>query len=469
MVEDAYRDKVEEMVKALARAMQTCTMYGIGHKIAGEAVEDLFQMLEQLLSEEEEITIGIIGDEIAYKKKPYYETSKRITTIIDRLKEINLRKISFARGLKGSEIKELLELLLENPANLQEEDSLKELFKTTNIDHIAIGDIGYKSGDKSGSGGGDSYGGGDPKADYQEGLEFLAEAYEGIKGNQSLDSDSARQIVSNMISDIVKNKNLLLLLTSTKSHDESTFIHGVNVAVFSLMQAEALGLSKQHLQEIGVASLLRDSGKMTTGQDEAEESEIDIDKLSAVEKKRRAMQNINGAKILLEMKDISILAALAAFEHDVAYDGTGIPDRLYGDTPNLVSMMISISDCYDKLRSDEDKKKDGGPEHVFDKMMELSGKKFHPDLLSNFFTLVGVFPPGTLVELNTKEVGMVIQASTLEIRRPQVEILYNKNGEKYEAPEIINLLEKDKKGEFKWTIIKSISPDGKFEVPEKYN
>ena len=234
------------------------------------------------------------------------------------------------------------------------------------------------------------------------------------------------------------------------------------------MQAEALGLGKQHLQEIGVASLLRDSGKMTGGHEE-EKKEIDIEKLSEVEKKHRAMQNINGAKILLDMKDITILAALASFEHDVAYDGTGIPERIYGEKPNLASMMISISDCYDKLRSDEDAKEDGGPEHVFDKMMALSGKKFHPDLLSNFFTLVGVFPPGTLVELNTKEVGLVIQASTIDIRRPQVEVLYGENGEKYEDPEIINLLEKDKKGEFKWSIVRSISPNDKFEVPEKYN
>jgi HD-GYP domain-containing protein (c-di-GMP phosphodiesterase class II) len=386
------------------------------------------------------------------------------------LRNINLRKISFARGIKKEEIKEFNELLIRKQAALQDENSLKELFNATNIEHIAIGNIGYKSGDKPGSGAGDEYGGGSPGKDYQESMDFLAEAYENIKGNQPLDADSARQIVSNMMSDITKNKNLLLLLTSTKSRDERMLVHGVNVAVFTIMQAEALGLDKKQLQQIGVAALLYNSGIITSENEEGKENEEEgIEKLSAVEKKKRALRNINGAKILLEMGDIPVLAALASFEHDIAYDGTGIPDRLYGDKPNLASMMIAISSYYDKLRMREEAKKDGGTEYVFEKMMELAGKKFHPDLLSNFFTLVGVYPPGTLVELNTNEVGLVIQTSTLDIRRPQVEVLYDEKGDKYGNPKIINLLEKDKKGEFKWNIVKSISPGDKFEVPGKYS
>jgi HD-GYP domain-containing protein (c-di-GMP phosphodiesterase class II) len=467
MTDDQIREKVEEMINLQARTFQACKMYGIEHKITAKAIKDLFTVLSDILSAEEEITIGIIGDEIAYKKKPYYETSKRIKSFIDQLTAINLRKISFARGVKESEIKEMNSMLLIKPATLKDKDALKEIFKSTNIENIAIGDIGYKSGKNPGTGKGEDYGGGTPGEDYDEGMDFLAEAYENIKGNQPLDADSARQIVGNMISDIIKNKNLLLLLTSTKSHDEKMLVHGVNVAVFTLIQAEALGLSKKHQQEIGVAALLHDSGKITSNLED--ENEQDIEKLSAVEKKKRAMRNINGAKILLDMENVPVLAALAAFEHDIAYDGTGVPDRLYGDKPNLASMMIAISDYYDKLMMDEEKKNGGGPEHVFDKMMELSGKKFHPDLLSNFFTLVGVYPPGTLVELNTKEVGLVIQASTIDIRRPQIEVLYDEKGEKYENPEIINLLEKDKKGDFKWQIKRSIAPDDKFEVPGKHD
>ena len=118
-------------------------------------------------------------------------------------------------------------------------------------------------------------------------------------------------------------------------------------------------------------------------------------------------------------------------------------------------MMIAISDYYDELRAKPFSSKEGGVEKIYDKMMKLAGKNFHPDLLNNFFTLVGVYPPGTLVELDTKEIALVIQSSMMDRKRPQVELLYDSNGEKYEQPGIVNLLEKDKKGKYKWCIRKN--------------
>lgn len=81
--------------------------------------------------------------------------------------------------------------------------------------------------------------------------------------------------------------------------------------------------------------------------------------------------------------------------------------------------------------------------------------------------MIGVYPPGILVELDTKEIGLVIQASMLDIKRPQVEILYDNHGEKYKEPRIVNLVEKDKKGQYKRSIVKSISPKDKVLMPEK--
>ena len=80
-----------------------------------------------------------------------------------------------------------------------------------------------------------------------------------------------------------------------------------------------------------------------------------------------------------------------------------------------------------------------------------------------------MYPHGTLVELDSKEIALVIQGSALDIRRPQVEILYDDKGEKYQMPRVVNLLEKDKKGKFKWTIVKSLAPLEKLEIPEKYS
>ncbi|MGB3242175.1 MAG: HD domain-containing phosphohydrolase, partial [Candidatus Omnitrophota bacterium] len=245
----------------------------------------------------------------------------------------------------------------------------------------------------------------------------------------------------------------------------NVFAHGVNVAVFTLLQAEALGLEEHFLSDIGTASLLHDSGRLM------ELSDIPADKvdLTEEEQKRIAELDVEGAKTLLDTPGISKLAAIVAYEHNINYDMSGYPKKLYGKNLNLVSMMINISEYYDKLKRNEKYQKEGGTEKIYEDMMALSGKKFNPDLLNNFFNLMGVYPPGTLVELDTKEIALVIQPSTLDIRRPQVEVLYDKNGNKYEEPAIINLMEKDKKEKFKKSIIKSIAPMDKFKMPEKYS
>ena len=72
--------------------------------------------------------------------------------------------------------------------------------------------------------------------------------------------------------------------------------------------------------------------------------------------------------------------------------------KLYKKNNNLASMMIAIADCYDAVRSRRYYRDEMAPEKTYDDMMEFSGKQFHPDLLRNFFSIIGIYPPGTLVE-----------------------------------------------------------------------
>ena len=282
--------------------------------------------------------------------------------------------------------------------------------------------------------------------------------------------DSARQIIEGLIGNLLKNRHLLLLLTSIRRHSENTFDHSVKVATFTLMQAEMLGVEEKHFVDVGMAALLHDIGKLSNPTEQIEESEIQgwpMEDEVLEKERKRAMEDVAGAKILLESDSVSPLAAIVAFEHNINFDGSGFPMKLYGKDLNLLSMMIAISDQYDQFRKKPGYYQEGGAEKAYEEMMEMSGVRFHPDLLNNFFSIMGVYPPGVLVELTTKEVGLVIQPSVMDLRRPQVEILYDEEGEKYDEPYIVNLMEKDKNGVFKRSVVKTISPF-KFQVPSKY-
>ncbi|MDP8298946.1 MAG: HD domain-containing protein [Candidatus Tantalella remota] len=459
------RNRVEDMINKLARASGVSVMYGEDHGLTDEAIESLHKEVTEILLEEEELTVGIIEDEIAFKEEPFYRTSVRIKGFIDQLKELGVGKMTFLRGLEKKELMVFNRCLNVNPRSFDEEEGFRKIFEAERIEHIIVGKVGVgaSTGTQKKSAGAPED---DASKQYEEGVDFLAKTYKDVKGNQPMDVEAARQVADGLLRDVLKNKDLLLTLTSLRSHDEDVFQHSVNVSVFTLMQSEALGIDEKHLVDIGMASLMHDVGKLTLPSEDAEKYD---EPESEEEEKARGERNVEGAKILLDSPGISILAAIAAFEHDMDYDMSGYPKKLYGKELNLISMMIAISDYYDRERSKPEYYKEDGPENVYAKMMEQSGKKFHPDLLNNFFSLIGLYPPGTLVELDTKEVALVIRASVMDIRRPQVEILYDASGEKYEEPVVVNLLEKDKKGKFKWSVVKSIPLSDKFKVPEKYS
>ncbi len=474
MAETPIRDRIEELITRLARAVQITQMYGPQHNLAVESADSLLSWLTELLDQNHEITIGIIGDEFAFEKQPLFEYSQRKKGFIEYLKAKGVNKISFRTGVDKQEITQLDKILAAKNRTLDKPETVQAMLVEAGIRHIAIGDIGFidRSQDIS-----------TPKAkrpeespefkvrrDYKKSIQFLTKTFQELKSNQPLNVQNARQIVDGLIKNLLTNKNLLLMLTSIKGVDENMFMHGVNVAVFTLLQAEVLGLEDKYLIDMGMASLLHDIGKLGLPRDAIKSIESKQRKdMTTEDEKQLAFQDIAGAKILLESEGIPVLAAIAAFEHTMRFDMQGPPRKVFGKSLNLVSMMLAISDQYDIMRRDPAYYQEGGPEKAYDEMMSESGKRFHPDLLENFFTVIGVFPPGTLVELDTGEVAMVIQASMLDKKRPQVEIIYNSDGEKYKEPRIVNLVEKDRRGQYKRSITRSISPTGQFKLPEKFS
>ena len=95
-------------------------------------------------------------------------------------------------------------------------------------------------------------------------------------------------------------------------------------------------------------------------------------------------------------------------------------------------------------------------------MTELSGKLFHPGLLENFFRVIGVYPPGSLVELDTGEIGIVVKENRSDKERPRVEILYDSSGVRLDNPYVTDLTEKTDESKYLKSITRSIAPSDKY-------
>jgi len=463
MEKKPVRDNVEKLIKELASTQQLRSMYSRDHDLTKKAVKNLYYILDDLLFTEHEITIGIVGDELAYQKEPFYETSRRVHGFIRHLKNIGAVKISFMKGLNEKELEEFIEILALNEETLDATGGISDRLKASGIKNVTFGKIGFGVKEDTSEGITDAVQ--VARGVFHGGEDLLKEVADNVLGNNKIDLASVRNFVGGIINNLLTNSSSLLVLTAVKSHDEYSFVHNINVAIFSLLQAETLGMEQACLNEIGVAALLHDVGKLSIP------GEVLRKKGSLTEEEFNIIKShaASGAKILLESPDISPLAAIVAFGHHIRYDMSGYPEKITGGKTDLATMIVTISDVYDALRSKRAYAGEMAPEKTYDEMQTLSGKHFHPDLLRNFFNIIGVYPPGTLVALDSGEVGLVIKESTLDIWRPQVEILYDANGNVAKKTVIVSLIEKDAgTGKYKRTVQHSIIPSGKFQVPKKY-
>ena len=103
MASDQVRTEVEDLIKLLVNATHERGLYGEEHKLVREAVDNLYMVLNKIFSEREEITIGVIGNEIAFDQKPFYHLSKKIKGFIEYLKKTKFEKITFFKGLQKRE------------------------------------------------------------------------------------------------------------------------------------------------------------------------------------------------------------------------------------------------------------------------------------------------------------------------------------------------------------------------------
>ncbi|MBP7056486.1 MAG: hypothetical protein KBB52_06515, partial [Candidatus Omnitrophica bacterium] len=254
------RELVERLIKEMVSAAQARGMYGPSHKLTSQAVKSVHGILDEIFANTEEITIGVIGDEIAFEKEPFYSLSQNISGFIKDLKDRKIEKITFLKAPGEEEIEAFLGLVTKNPSVIEGQGGIDNAIKSSGIAHIFTGNINTAADAGSGISSGDLAE--MAKGVFSEGEDYLKSAFADIAKRKTIDISAARLFVVKLISSLARNRHSLLMLTSIKSHDEYTFIHSINVSIFSVIQAEALRLGERALTEIGIAGLLHDSGKL---------------------------------------------------------------------------------------------------------------------------------------------------------------------------------------------------------------
>lgn len=251
-----------------------------------------------------------------------------------------------------------------------------------------------------------------------------------------LSGPKLRETVEDIIKDLLARKKLIVNLSDIRSTDSYTFAHSVNVCVLAVLTGIALNFSKSQLLQLGMGALMHDVGKIIVPLEILNKP----GRLTAEEYKIIQRHSEFGYEILQNQPGISKLSAKIAFEHHEKFDGSGYPQGLKGEDIHLFSRIVGIVDVYDALTADRVYRKGYLPHEAYEYLAATGGSMFDFDLVKVFLSHVAAYPVGTIVRLNTGEVGVVVETPIGITTRPVVRILY-REGRLLKEPYEIKLYE----------------------------
>jgi HD-GYP domain-containing protein (c-di-GMP phosphodiesterase class II) len=189
---------------------------------------------------------------------------------------------------------------------------------------------------------------------------------------------------------------------------------------------------------LGLSALLHDIGKVRTP------LEV-LNKPGALTPAERVIMRrhpVDGAAILRASRDIPRLAPIVAFEHHLRQDGQGYPSGVLRTPVNVGTVICSIADAYDAMRSTRVYQPATPADRIMEIMIHNDGTQFEAALVRRFIRLMGVYPPSTLVRLTTGEVGVVIDSGS-DNAGVVVRIILDPSGARLEVPQVRHLESQD--------------------------
>jgi hypothetical protein len=353
-----------------------------------QSVERAHTLLTGLLAARPEVTFLIIGDDLVADARSLSQDNAYVRTFVRTLQRKGVERVTFLAGLPKAELGGFLDGLARADAESIRSSSCIRLGKVElRVQQGAAAAGGEGAGEAAGAGGG--Y---DGPAELTEELALLTaqelddlkKLYLTLRQHHQIDMRGVDEIVRRFVKGFREEMSPLRLLASVKSAHEYTFTHASNVGILTISQAESLGFTGGHLHQIGVASLLHDTGKIFIPE------EIMDKRTSLSQEERRIIEThtTKGARYLLGMEGIPKLAVVTALEHHLRYDGTGYPSIKGGWTPNIASQMISIADVFDAMRSRRTYQDPQPLSRIRQVLVAGKGSAFNPALVDNFLKLL---------------------------------------------------------------------------------
>lgn len=276
-----------------------------------------------------------------------------------------------------------------------------------------------------------------PKAKeiYEHATNKMEKIINDSRSGSSLNSHEIKTTVVSIADSVIRNPDALMLLSALESRDEQSVTHSINVCTLSLIFGRYIGLEKKPLYELGIGALLHDIGETRVP------TEILYKSVKRTPEEQDVMKQHtqHGVDLLMKTSGLPQSTIEIARDHHERMNGSGYPQKLMGDQLSLFTKIVSIADVYDSVTSGLHGRPAITCTEALKNMYVWRDELFDSLLVEQFIQCLGIYPVGSTVELNTGEIGIVINTNSGRRLLPRVMLVRDQDKRPYEPPKIINL------------------------------
>ena len=275
-----------------------------------------------------------------------------------------------------------------------------------------------------------------PRAVYGRALKVVDNIFHDVRLGKIPSSTEAVSVMGDMVKLMISDPDTLFALSMLKDYDNYTFTHSVNVSVISLAVGRACGLNEEQLRTLGLGALLHDLGKL----------KVDVEiitkpgRLTSAEFTEIKKHPDDGAALVVEMEGITPEVVDIVLGHHLRFDRSGYPHSARSKVMSPMIDMTAIADTYDALTTLRSYQRPETPRHAAEKLRDLAGTVLHPDYVEKFIASLGTYPVGTLVRLDSNEIGLVVKVEVQEREAIKLKILFDSNGTKLTTLPLVELV-----------------------------
>jgi len=415
------------LITLFSGAVKGIAFYPDSHPAIRQPLLELDKILAVALGRAATLSWGIIDGVMFLEDHLFIAPSASITDLSNRLQEKGIDRITISSGLSFDELQRFVHLF---SAKMVAPDELQSRMRQEGITHIRLLRQDEESLETPPDDDMDLEAGGGFLAGYGRALDAIRGICRDIEQGRIPSSAQVLRVVDRMVGITMQEPSALLGLTMIKDYDNYTFNHCVNVGVLAMAMGASLGLDALTVKDLGIAGQLHDIGKTMIPKNILNKP----GKLSSAEFEEMKRHSELGSKIIGQMEGLNTNIARIVLGHHLHYNRNGYPEWARELTFDRMIDIIAIADTYDAITTLRVYQQALNPHTALTEMRKLVGTFLDGSLMEAFVEMMGKYPAGTLVRLDTNEVAIVSRPNPLDEEAPLVRVLIEADGTHLSAP-----------------------------------